>query len=194
MPSPTFFLPYGGLGQQMQNLLSRTTPLDSTVRFIRAIYEYELASFLPINMDNDAEVSVIIDTLTTFMDVDFDSVKGLNYGDNLIASGDTIVQLIDHESGEVEHVALSSDRQLHGSLVEFVISEIPSVCDLPYVTHPDTNPLSRGASILTNKFGLTFKLAQASLHTADGETETIPASKIVLLPLSYPQLHLQRSL
>jgi hypothetical protein len=126
---------------------------------------------------------------------EFEQITELQYGDEVLASGRTVVMPVDMQTGEMgpDFQGLSDDVYLRGALDSIGFGEIPAYDLLPKIigevdgSGGDIDDFKDGSF-----FGVSFHLTNASIEEQDGFSEAMPADVVMVLPLNYPALKLGR--
>lgn len=125
-----------------------------------------------------------------FVNRDFAQIEGIAFGDDIVASGETIVILVDPEDFGCDAHNLADDVKLRGKISGLTIMEIPDISAIARILNPDIEELDE-ANLPTNKFGIVFEIENAVIES-EYDSEKLPEEMLVFLPLNYPQLHLRR--
>lgn len=155
-------------------------PADNEIEAILTFYKAALDSLPDIDMSNEEEVSAAQQQLEVAIRCDFvELIDNLKLGSAIIAAGNTIALMVDSETREhVTTEMLSNTIRLHGTIEDVVVTTVPSISEIDDASD--------------NAFGLTLKIANASISSIDQEPEPIPIGYTILLPIDSSNLKLKR--
>lgn len=151
----------------------------------------QLLTFGDIDTDNEDEMTATVDVLTEALVQSLEECEGLDFGDEIVAYGDSIVIIVNEGLG-VDFSVLSEGTRLRGAIVGIGVFDIPVQNELSRLCSPDPET-EQGQPVKINNFGAVLQI-EGALITSDEDEEAIDESQLVLLPLNYPQLKLFRKL
>lgn len=168
--------------------------LDEAVQAIRESLTDHLITFADIDTNDDKQLNNTVDAITECIETDFERIDGIDYEDEIVVSGQSIVVLADSTAEEIafdKFIPLSDDIRLRGTIDGIFLLEIPSLQDLSAIMSEEVDH-EKGLSD-TNPFGIVLRLVGSIVEDSGGNiVEMLPSTDIVAIPLNYPGVRMQK--
>lgn len=159
---------------------------NEKARILDALVD-QMIAFDSVSIGSYENFTRLIDAMTSALEKDFMAIEGINYEDEIIASGKTVALITDKNdpTREVFMQPIDEGECIRGELDRIVLVEIPSFEKIRSVIQ-DHEPIRDATD--NNDFGIALRLKNAYIENDELDTEPIPENYIVRIPLNYPTL------
>lgn len=153
-----------------------------------------LVAYESIPADDIEDRTTAAAVITFLIQKDFERMNELDYGDEIIASGRSIILFAEPRDDDVEMRILPIDNntKIKGKFGELLIQEIPLAQDIHRYINDDITESDEQTEQTTNQFGLVMHLVDVTTEDESGYSEAVPETLATFVPLNYPDLQLHR--
>ncbi len=148
--------------------------------------------FCDADYNDKEDIETVAASIEDFLNIDFKDIPGLNIGDDILATGDIVIAIINRERTKYMLQNLRNNIQLRGTLGKLIVTRLPSTEEIENILNHRPNRIISESPIVFDPLGLAFAIDDTYFSTPDGTTQSIPLDFSVLVPANNPNLLLYR--